>query len=51
MNANARHAEPVMGSSLVTDPNENVDPLDELVGLQDARTDQEEINRRISMME
>jgi|TARA_B110000305_G_C19255134_1_gene546715 hypothetical protein len=31
--ANSRHAEPVMGSSLLTDPNEVVDPLDDLVGL------------------
>lgn len=31
--ANSRHAEPVMGSSLLTDPNENADPLDDLVGL------------------
>lgn len=36
---NSRHAEPVMGSSLVTDPNEVADPLDDLVGLQGARTD------------
>lgn len=48
---NSRHAEPVMGSSLVTDPNEVADPLDDLVGLQEARTDQQEIHRRISMME
>lgn len=37
--ANSRHAEPVMGSSLLTDPNEVADPLDDLVGLQGARTD------------